>query len=119
MMLFQKDDHRAGFTVRREGGGHVLRLETASGADGAIELARTVLGHYAGDIYLRTQWRDGEYVFEWSMEEDGAYRELAQLPGDTLVSKGYTGAYLGLYATANGGRQDDHADFDWVRYQPR
>jgi len=97
----------------------MLRLETATGAESAVESARSVLGNYAGEIYLRAEWREGEYVFGWSSLEDGAYRELARLPGDTLVSKGYTGAYLGLYATANGGRQDDHADFDWVRYQPR
>jgi alpha-N-arabinofuranosidase len=118
MMLFQKDDRRVGFTVRREGGGHVLRLETAAGAAG-VESARAALGDYTGAIRLQAEWRDGEYVFRWSPEAAEAYREFARLPGDALLSKGYTGAYLGLYATANGREQDDHADFDRVTYEPR
>ena len=36
---------------------------------------------------------------------------------ETLLSRGYTGAYLGLYATSNGKTTEAYADFDWVRYQ--
>ena len=47
--------------------------------------------------------------------ENGDYRPLATLPGNVLLSCGYTGAWLGLYATANGGAPGDYADFDWAR----
>ena len=41
----------------------------------------------------------------------------AMLPADLLLSRGYTGAYLGLYASGNGQDDAGHADFDWVRYE--
>jgi alpha-N-arabinofuranosidase len=34
-----------------------------------------------------------------------------------ILSKGYTGAYLGVYATSNGKTTEDYADFDWVNYK--
>ncbi len=50
---------------------------------------------------------------------NGEYAEFARLPGDVILSQGYTGAYLGLYATSNGGAGQGHADFDWVMYTTR
>jgi hypothetical protein len=35
---------------------------------------------------------------------------------DKLLSKGYTGAYLGLYCTSNGKKARAYADFDKVEY---
>ena len=61
--------------------------------------------------------RDGEYAFDWALHENGEYTEFARLPGDVILSRGYTGAYLGLYATSNGGNSEDHADFDWVMHR--
>ena len=31
-----------------------------------------------------------------------------------MLSKGYTGAYMGLYTTTNGRDVKEFADFDWV-----
>jgi len=118
IMLFQKDEYRIGLTVRRENGEHVLRLVTAQPGVKPAERARQVLTNADG-ILLRSRWSDAAYVFEWSPAATGETRELARLPGDILISRGYTGAYLGLYATANGGRAGDYADFDWVSYRPR
>ena len=42
---------------------------------------------------------------------------LAILPANLLLSRGYTGAFLGLYGSTNGREAAVHADFDWVRYQ--
>ncbi|NNJ66242.1 MAG: hypothetical protein HKP16_11770 [Xanthomonadales bacterium] len=53
--------------------------------------------------------------FSFTFEESQAIKGLHRLEPDLLLSRGYTGAYLGLYATANGGSDADHADFDWVR----
>jgi alpha-N-arabinofuranosidase len=117
MALFQKDDNYIAYTLKREEHGFRMRLALARpGAAPAIRAEEPIPG-YAGEISLRASWRDGGYVFEWAFDEGGDYRTFASLPGDVLLSRGYTGAYLGLYATANGGAPGDHADFDRVAYR--
>jgi hypothetical protein len=44
--------------------------------------------------------------------------EVSRVPGDALLSRGYTGAYLGLYAAHEDGAGGDHADFDWLLFRP-
>ena len=119
LALFQKDDHYASFTVRHARGTHYLALTLATPETGPVVTDTAELDRYAGEILLRAAWLEGEYVFEWSPDGKSAYRELGRLPGDALLSRGYTGAYLGLYATANGSQNADFADFDRVRYSPR
>ena len=116
MVLFQKDDNYIGFTLKREDDKHVLRLTLAKpGAEPAVK-AKHVIEDYIGEIYFKTIIRDGQYAFDWALHENGEYQEFARLSGDVILSQGYTGAYLGLYATTNGNDQVDHADFDWVMY---
>lgn len=116
MALFQKDDNYIGFTLKRENGGHQLRLALAEPGAGPVVKKQITVENYIGEIFFKAITRDGEYVFEWALHENGEYQEFARLPGDVILSQGYTGAYLGLYATANGKEQTDHADFDWVMY---
>ena len=40
-----------------------------------------------------------------------------QTSAHLLLSNGYTGAYLGMYASSNGQPTGQHADFDWVHYK--
>jgi len=118
LALFQKDDHYAFFTVRRARGAHYLGLTLARPETGPVIVETFEIENYAGELLLRAGWSAGQYVFEWSLGDESAYREFGRLPGDALLSRGYTGAYLGLYATTNGSQSADHADFDRVRYSP-
>lgn len=34
-----------------------------------------------------------------------------------ILSKKYTGAYLGIFASSNGKKTKEYANFDWVRYK--
>ena len=116
MVLFQKDDNYIGFTLKREENQHVLRLALAEPGSDPVVKAMHVIEDYIGEIYFKAVIRDGEYAFDWALHENGEYQEFARLPGDVILSQGYTGAYLGLYASTNGADHTDHADFDWVMY---
>ena len=53
-----------------------------------------------------------------ALGESGSPVRVYETDADLLLAKNsYTGAYLGVYATANGQSVDEHADFDRVRYQ--
>ena len=34
----------------------------------------------------------------------------------STVNGGFTGAYMGMYASSNGSESENHADFDWFHY---
>ena len=44
------------------------------------------------------------------------YRLFNKLKNDVLLSKGYTGAHIGLYITSNGENSNDYVDFDYIDY---
>lgn len=35
----------------------------------------------------------------------------------SVVNNGFTGTYIGMYATSNHTENSNHADFDWFDYQ--
>ncbi len=119
MALFQKDDNYIGFTLIRENGSYRLRLVLARPGEKPAVMKQAPIEDYIGELFLKAEVVDGEYLFSWALHENGEYAEFARLPGDVILSQGYTGAYLGLYATSNGGAGQGHADFDWVMYTTR
>ena len=57
------------------------------------------------------------YHFAYSLDGGKQYLPFAETPSNLLVCHGYTGNYLGLYASSNGNPLTGYADFDWVSYE--
>ncbi|MDG1296111.1 MAG: glycoside hydrolase family 43 protein [Saprospiraceae bacterium] len=65
------------------------------------------------EIWMKLESRNDVYTLSYSA--DGInYIFWDKLPANTLISKGYTGAYLGLHVIGIG----SHTDFDDVLYEP-
>jgi alpha-N-arabinofuranosidase len=45
------------------------------------------------------------------------FKLLDTTKANLILSKKYTGAYLGVYASSNGRKTNEYADFYWVRYK--
>ncbi len=124
LMLFQKDDNYLSFTVMRRDDEYVLRsVVSLPQQDGEFtqllrELVSVSLDAYRGAIIFRVESKDGRYRLLYSLDDGETYLELLTTRADHLLSRGYTGAYLGLYASSNGRQSNDFADYDWVRYEP-
>jgi alpha-N-arabinofuranosidase len=54
------------------------------------------------------------YRFYYSLDESKNFNFLTETGPNKILSKGYTGAYCGLYSTTNGKEIQEHADYDWV-----
>jgi alpha-N-arabinofuranosidase len=119
LILFQKDDQYLALLLSRTAGGHRLRLLLAEPGKDPSVLEESGLPGFRGEIVLRLLSRDGLYRFEYRLDDGGAFRLFSNQPADQLLSRGYTGAYLGVYSTSNGQESEDFADVDWVRYTPR
>lgn len=71
-------------------------------------------------LILQITARGKDYDFAFSY--DG--KELISLADDvdgtflsTKTGGGFVGAYFGMYASSNGTPSDNHADFDWFKYE--
>jgi alpha-N-arabinofuranosidase len=74
---------------------------------------------HPGRVYLRVEAKGQEYQFS-AGNQYGKWFALGE-PVDgrvlsTPVAGGFTGAYLGMYASSNGNPSDSQAYFDWFEY---
>ena len=72
-----------------------------------------------GPVTLQVSGHQSYFAFSFS--QDGAeFKEIQQVGARYLSSEtigGFTGAYVGLYATGNGETSKIPADFDWFEYK--
>jgi alpha-N-arabinofuranosidase len=115
--LFQKDDNYLAFMVKRVDKQYRLILTSAIPQKDPEEILSESLDDFKGDIIFKVESKDHKYHFFYSTDDGGSFESFAETAADLILSKGYTGAYLGLYVTSNGNKPKSYADFDWVRYE--
>ncbi len=113
--IFQKDDNFFSFTVLKENQKHFLQLHLANPNEEVKQLKKLELPYYEGTITLRVNSENHRYSFYYSL--NGIEFTLFETTeAHHILSKKYTGAYMGVYATSNGVNSKDFADFDWVKF---
>ncbi len=114
---FQKDDNYINYTLLRENDTHVLQLTVKERDETVRILAKTILEDYQGNINLKLVSKQNKIHYLYSLDGGSTYTAFIQTEALSLLSNGYTGAYLGLYASSNGNASDGFADFDRVYYK--
>ena len=72
----------------------------------------------SGPVTLKVEGYQSYFTFSFSQDGDD-FQELQQVGARYLSSEtigGFTGTYVGLYATGNGSPSKAPADFDWFEY---
>lgn len=117
IVAFQDNRFNYIFTKTKKGGGAILRLsKTECGK-------RTVIKEIPlcseERLYLSIQCNQVSYAFYYGFEEhqnllfeDGLSASLLS----STVNEGFTGAYLGMYASSNKQLSNNFVDFDWFHY---
>jgi alpha-N-arabinofuranosidase len=70
---------------------------------------------------LHVSGNQDRYAFSVRQGE-GAWTSLGELDTrylSSVTAGGFTGVYVGLYATGNGKAASKPADFDWFDYRPK
>jgi xylan 1,4-beta-xylosidase len=116
LTAFMNDKHHAEIALVQEQGERQLIVRNRIGS-----LSAVMASHPApsGPIELHITATPTHYTFSWSLP-GGQHEVLAQSEARYLapeVAGGFTGVYLGLYATGNHQTSDAYADFDWFTYQ--
>jgi alpha-N-arabinofuranosidase len=117
LTVFMNWQHHYEIAVTSENGTLQVILRRRIGDLQACVARHTVK---AGRIRLQIQAEPTHYLFSYAQEGhnpvtlgSGATRYLS-----SEVAGGFTGVYLGMYATSNGKDSAPIADFDWFDYEP-
>ena len=121
-----KDNEEAGFTVWMNERYHFDLLKTKGNLVLRYQLG--VMNHIekkialnAPSVYLRIEGSPEFYTFLYSL--DGKKFTFLSKVTTNLISTetagGFTGVYLGLFASGNGKKSETPAAFDWFDYSPK
>lgn len=112
--LFQKDDNFITYTIEKQKGKYLLRLNLKEKGNEQIVIKDKRLESYYGAIIFKIISKDDSYKFYYSLSDMNQFIFLIDIDSNNLLSKGYTGAYCGLYSTTNSKDIYEYADYDWV-----
>ena len=113
--LFQKDDNYLTFTIEKNSKQNIiLKLISKERKKKPIVVQKTFLKSYNGSITFKVNSENNSYNFYYSLDNGTTFNFFTQTSSDLLLSKGYTGAYMGIYSTSNGKNSEEYVDFDWV-----
>lgn len=117
----------AGLALVRDDDHHVLLVRTSRGLElvrrraGGDDLLASVRVPSGRRLYLGVEARGQAYQARYATTA-GEWADLGD-PVDgrilsTAVAGGFTGAYIGMYASSNGRPSANTAEFDWFEYLP-
>ena len=123
--LYMNPDHRYEIGVRRANGRRQVFVRQRIGTRlEAIIASSPVEGNEP--VVLQVDATPEEYAFSFGIAVSGRPRMATAPLGKGLarylsseVAGGFTGVYVGLYATGNGHPGSAPAHFDWYDYEPR
>tara|TARA_B100001142_G_scaffold302550_1_gene329170 strand:+ start:5564 stop:7267 length:1704 start_codon:yes stop_codon:yes gene_type:complete len=119
LSLFQKDNIYINYSILKRDKGIVLSLYKSDKLGGVEILKEGFIGDFNGQLILKLNSEGAHYVFQCSKDDGETFEEFHKVKNHIILSQGYTGAYLGLYASSNGGEETSYADFDWCKYSDK
>ncbi len=115
--IFLQDDNYIMYTIIKEEGNMILKLITQERKKDPALVKSVILNAFQGDIIFKIIAKNKKYQYLYSLDNGKNYQAFAETPSDLILCHGYTGAYVGVYATSNGHPTKEYADFDWVSYK--
>ena len=113
--LFKKDDNYLTFTIEKDKEQNmILKLVSKEQKKVPLVIQQTFLKSYNDSIIFKVFSKDQSYKYYYSLDNSTNFNFFAETSSSLLLSKGYTGAYMGIYSTSNGKNTEEYVDFDWV-----
>ena len=112
--IFQKDDNYINFTLMKKNS-KILLHAYALKNNKPVKVVKHQLNQYNGNIKFKIISNKDNYELYYSIKGTH-FNYFTTFEGNLVVSNGYTGAHLGIYATSNGEETKDLASFDYVNF---
>lgn len=118
VVLLQRETHQIRCTVKLIGTGKpvVQLVRREAGEDKVLEMLEV----NPGSLYFKVEVKGQEYSFFVSDRLDSWQALGGPVDGRALstpVAGGFTGVYIGMYASSNGQPSDNYADFDFFEME--
>ncbi len=115
-LVVERDkDNYFKFTIVMESGQPQLRLVKRS-SDQAVDETIAKMGVQSGSVHLKILSEGVNYSFSYSFDGKNWKVLGDKVDGRLLGMAGsgrFTGTFIGMYASSNGSKSQNHVDFDW------
>lgn len=118
LVLLQNENYHFRYELGQDAGEQVLRLIERRGGSEQLLASRA---YTPGKVQFKVEAKGQEYSFYYRTSESDKWTALYEKADGTVLSTdlagGFTGAYIGMYASSQGAESINAADFDWFSYE--
>jgi len=114
--LVQKDNNYITFTIKKTKLGTMLQINLSESNKEPIIVKEDLIKDINSNVVLKIESRNQQYSFHYKQKSED-FIDFHKMKSSYILSKGYTGAYLGIYITSNGIPSNDFMDVDFVKHK--
>jgi xylan 1,4-beta-xylosidase len=114
LSIFSQDDNYINFTVKKHNNKTLLNLSVKP-RDQKLENVKSVPVSYNENIILKISSKGNKYIYYYSTDKGNSFKKFTETSANLVLCKGYIGTNLGLYASSNGKKTKEYAEFEWVK----
>jgi len=116
LSIFSQDDNYINFTIKKEDNITKLILKVKP-RDSESKIIKKMPIKYKNDLVLKIHSKDEKYSYHYSLDGGNTFEIFSKTAANLVLCKGYIGTNLGIYATSNGYKTKEYAEFNWVKNQ--
>ena len=114
LSIFSQDDNYINFTVKKHNNKTLLNLSVKP-RDQKLDIIKSIPLKYNENIILKIVSKDNKYIYYYSLDDGNSFDVFTETGANLVLCKGYIGTNLGLYASSNGYKTKEYAEFEWVK----
>lgn len=114
LSVFSQDDNYINFTVQKTKNKTLLNLSIKE-REKDLYTSKTIPINYSRNIILKIVSANNKYSYYYSTDNGDSFNLFGETAANLVLCKGYIGTNLGLYASSNGNKTKEYAEFEWIK----
>jgi alpha-N-arabinofuranosidase len=116
LSIFSQDDNYINFTIKKEDNITKLILKVKP-RESELKIVKSMPIKFKNNMVLKILSKDEKYTYHYSDDGGNSFKLFSETAANLVLCKGYIGTNLGLYASSNGEKTKEYAQFNWVKNQ--